>query len=336
MLTDLVTKANAGSTTQELADSLATNAAFTSQFPVWQTSTEFTTKVVNSMFAGGTVSKADTDAAIDYIAGAITAGTFTKTSAVVALTSYMASADGAANATYGSVSQAYQNKVEVAEYYTITKGLGDATAAERKAAIAGVTDAAASVTSSNEASDATATVVTTVPSTTLTLTTGVDSLKGGAGNDTINAVVQANGLTGSTVSPGDTVVGGAGTDTFNLSVAGDGGGAGYTLQAVNLSAVENIMVTNYDTNASNTTIDTSLMSGVEKVGLFASSATGDTIFSNMTAVTDAQMSNGSGDLTLTYIAGTTGTADTQNLAISATAAGNWQAFKPEALSSWDL
>jgi S-layer protein len=277
------------------------------------------------MFAGGTVSKADTDAAIDYIAGAITAGTFTKTSAVVALTSYMASADGAANATYGSVSQAYQNKVEVAEYYTITKGLGDATAAERKAAIAGVTDAAASVTSSNEASDATATVVTTVPSTTLTLTTGVDSLKGGAGNDTINAVVQANGLTGSTVSPGDTVVGGAGTDTFNLSVAGDGGGAGYTLQAVNLSAVENVMVTNYDTNATNTTIDTSLMSGVEKVGLFASSATGDTIFSNMTAVTDAQMSNGSGDLTLTYIAGTTGTADTQNLAISATAAGTFNA-----------
>jgi hypothetical protein len=332
MLTDLVTKANAGSTTQELADSLATNTAFTSQFPVWQTSTEFTTKVVNNMFSGGTVTQADKDAAIDYIAGAITAGTFTKTSAVVALTSYMASADGAANATYGSVSQAYQNKVEVAEYYTITKGLGNESAAERKAAIAGVTDAAASVTSSNEASDAVANVVTAVPSTTLTLTTGVDALNGTAGNDTINAVVQANGLTGSTASPGDTVVGGAGTDTFNLSVAGDGGGAGYTLQAVNLNAVENVMVTNYDTNATNTTIDTSLMSGVEKVGLFSSSATGDTIFSNMTAIKEAQMSNGSADLTLTYIAGTTGTADTQNLAISATAAGTFNASGVETIA----
>jgi len=332
MLTDLVTKANAGSTIQELADSLATDAAFTSQFPIWMTATEFTTKVVANMFAGSSVSQADTDAAVDYIAGAITAGTFTKTSAVVALTSYLASADGVANATYGSAAQSYQNKVEVAEYYTITKGLGDSSAAERKAAIAGVTDAAASVTSSNEASDATANVVAAVPSDTLTLTTGVDSLKGTAGNDTINGVVQANGLTGSTVSAGDTVVGGAGTDTFNLSVAGDGGGAGYTLQAVNLSAVENIMVTNYDTNATNTTIDTSLMTGVEKVGLFSSSATGDTIFSNLTAITDAQMSNGSGDLTLTYIAGTTGTADTQNLAISATSAGTFNASGVETIA----
>jgi S-layer protein len=332
MLTDLVTKANAGSTVQELADSLASNAAFTSQFPVWMTATEFTTKVVANMFAGSSVSQADTDAAVDYIAGAITAGTFTKTSAVVALTSYLASADGVANATYGSAAQSYQNKVQVAEYYTITKGLGDSTAAERKAAIAGVTDAAASVTSSNEASDATANVVAAVPSKTLTLTTGVDSLKGTAGDDTINGVVQANGLTGSTVSAGDTVVGGAGTDTFNLSVAGDGGGAGYTLQAVNLSAVENIMVTNYDTNASNTTIDTSLMTGVGKVGLFSSSATGDTIFSNMTAIKDAQMSNGSADLTLTYIAGTTGTADTQNLAISATSAGTFTANGVETIA----
>jgi len=332
MLTDLVTKANAGSTVQELADSLATDAAFTSQFPIWMTATEFTTKIVANMFAGSSVSQADTDAAVDYIAGAITAGTFSKTSAVVALTSYLASADGVANATYGSAAQSYQNKVEVAEYYTITKGLGDSTAAERKAAIAGVTAEASSVTSSNEAADATATVVAKVPSTTLTLTTGVDSLKGTAGDDTINGVVQANGLTGSTVSAGDTVVGGAGTDTFNLSVAGDGGGAGYTLQAVNLSAVENIMVTNYDTNATNTTIDTSLMSGVNKVGLFSSSATGDTIFSNMTAITDAQMSNGSGDLTLTYIAGTTGTADTQNLAISATSAGTFNANGVETIA----
>jgi len=332
MLTDLVTKANAGSTIQELADSLATDAAFTSQFPIWMTATEFTTKVVANMFAGSSVSQADTDAAVDYIAGAITAGTFTKTSAVVALTSYLASADGVANATYGSAAQSYQNKVEVAEYYTITKGLGDSSAAERKAAIAGVTDAADSVTSSNAASDATATVVSAVPSTTLTLTTGVDALNGTAGNDTINAVVQANGLTGSTVSPGDTVVGGAGTDTFNLSVAGDGGGAGYTLQAVNLSGVEKVMVTNYDTNASNTTIDTSLMSGLETVGLFSSSATGDTVFGNMTAITDAQMSNGSADLTLTYIAGTTGTADTQNLAISATSAGTFNANGVETIA----
>jgi hypothetical protein len=66
--------------------------------------------------------------------------------------------------------------------------------------------------------------------------------------------------------------------------------------------------------------------------LFSSSATGDTIFSNMTAIKDAQMSNGSADLTLTYIAGTTGTADTQNLAISATSAGTFTANGVETIA----
>ena len=193
MLTDLVSKANAGSTVQELADSLATNAAFTSQFPVWQTAKEFTTKVVGNMFAGGTVSQADTDAAIDYIAGAITAGTFSKTSAVVALTSYMASEAGVANATYGSVSQAYQNKVEVAEYYTITKGQGDASAEERKAAIANVTDAADAVTTEKTAVDSSATAAAAAAvaaqSTSAVFTTGIDNLQGSVGNDTFSGAV---------------------------------------------------------------------------------------------------------------------------------------------------
>jgi hypothetical protein len=326
MLTDLVTKANAGSTVQELADSLATDSAFTSQFPIWMTATEFTTKVVANMFAGSSVSQADTDAAVDYIAGAITAGTFSKTSAVVALTSYLASADGAANATYGSAAQSYQNKVEVAEYYTITKGLGDSTAAERKAAIAGVTSEASSVTAEKTAADTAEVASTAVAGKTLTLTTGVDALTGGAGNDAINGVVQANGLTGSTTSPGDVVTGGAGTDTLSISVAGDGTAAGYTLQAVQTNAVENIHVTNFDTNGTGTTtIDTSLMSGVESVGLAASSATGDTAFSNLTAIKNAKMLNGSADLTLTYVAGTTGTADVQNLAVSAASAGSFSA-----------
>ena len=143
--------------------------------------------------------------------------------------------------------------------------------------------------------------------------------------------MQAAGATGSTTSPGDVVSGGAGTDTFNLSVAGDAGGA-YTLQAVQLKDVENVLATNFDLNAAATTVDTSLMTGVEKVGLGASSATGDTIFSGMTSIVDAQMSNGSADLTMTYAAGTSGTADVQNLALSAVTAGTFDAAGIETIA----
>jgi len=224
MLTDLVNKANAGSTIQELADDLAGNAAFASNFPVWMTAKEFTAKITTQMFAGSSVSTADYDAAVDYIAGAITAGTFTKTSAVVALTSYLASEDGLANATYGSAAQSYQNKVEVAEYYTITKGLGDATADERKAAIAAVTSEATTVTESQASADAEAVAAAVIPGKTFTLTNssnqltgGADNIKGSTAGDTILATADA------ALSNGDVVDGGLGSDTLTArySVAAD-------------------------------------------------------------------------------------------------------------------
>ena len=67
------------------------------------------------------------------------------------------------------------------------------------------------------------------------------------------------------------------------------------------------------------------MTGLDTIGLYSSNATGGTIFSGLTAITDAQMGNGSANLTLTYAGGTTGTADTQNLAISNTKAGTFTA-----------
>jgi hypothetical protein len=328
MLTDLVTKANAGSTVQELADSLATNAAFTSSFPVWQTATEFTTKVVNNMFAGGTVSQADKDAAIDYIAGAITAGTFTKTSAVVALTSYMASAAGVANASYGSVSQAYQNKVAVAEYYTINKGLGDSSAAERKAAIAGVTSEAASVTSEKASADTASVAADVIPGKALSLTSALDSLVGTAGDDSINAAISANGASpGSTIAPGDVINGGAGIDTLSIAVAGAlATNTPYTLAAVQTNNVEKIFVSNFDTVTGGTpeednVIDGALMTGLTTVGLSASSANGDTQFSNLKNIVDIEMMNGAADLTVGYTAAAVTGTQTQNIAVSNLSAG---------------
>jgi len=330
MLTDLVTKANAGSTIQELADHLATNAAFTSSFPIWMTAAEFTKQVVDNVFAGSSVTDADKTAAIDYIAGAITAGTFTKTSAVVALTSYLASEDGVANETYGSAAQAYQNKVDVAEYYTVTSGQGGASAADRKAALAGVTDAADSVTTAKSTVDAdaaaAAAAAAVVPSNDATLTTKAETITGGAGDDTFTAVVTGAGAAGTTILPGDVINGGAGNDTLTISLAGDPTALSYTIAAIQTNDVETLAFNAFSTRdgANLNRTDVTLMSGLEKISVLSGSAASDLRIDNAKSMLDLSMANSAGDVNMNYGAAVTSAllgAQTQNITVSNVSAG---------------
>ena len=166
-------------------------------------------------------------------------------------------------------------------------------------------------------------------------TANLDNLKGGSGDDSFNGVYYANGGTGTTAFPGDAVDGGAGADTLNISVAGLSTAA-VSINAIRTSNVETVLVTNYDTNATagqDTTIDTSLMSGIVNVGLNASSAVGDTIFTGMTSIVGASMANGAGDLTLTYTATpVAGTADTQAVTVSNLTAGTFTANGAETIA----
>jgi len=331
MLTDLVNKANAGSTIQELADHLANDAAFASSFPVWMTAAEFTKKVVDNIFSGSSVSATDSAAAIDYIAGAITAGTFTKTSAVVALTSYLASEDGVANATYGSAAQTYQNKVAVAEYYTITSGMGGATAAERAAAISGVTDATDAVTTAKAAVDTSvadaAAAEKAASAVQKTLTTAAETLTGGPGDDSFASVISAGGQAGTTLLPGDVINGGAGNDTLTISTAGtnSGGAAAYTIAAIQTNSVETITFNSFDTDGTGDgmRLDMTLMPGVETIKVASGSATGDIRIDNANAIVDLVVNNMSGDVKLNYPAALTSALlgdQTQNVNISNIAA----------------
>jgi len=338
-LTDLVTKANAGSTLQELADSLASEAAFTASYPVWLTAKEFTTKVVANTFAGGSVATADVDAAVDYIAGAITAGTFTKTSAVVALTSYLASADGVANATYGSAAQSYQNKVAVAEYYTITKGLGGNSVADLTAAIANVTADAATVTTEKAAVDtaqeaaAAAAIEAAKPKPgNFNLTTKLDTgaaFTGGATDDQFNSLMTFSGdalTAAATMTSGDTLVGGAGTDTLEITVTGGAVTDAGETATPTLTGIENVWVRSFETDTSgnagattamgqdSVTINLSNATGVTGVGTSATNnVEADVSFTNVTGIPLVTMS-GKGDLlVLSSAASTAGLADSATL-----------------------
>jgi hypothetical protein len=167
-----------------------------------------------------------------------------------------------------------------------------------------------------------------------TLTTGTDNIPGTTGNDSINAVLQANGASGTTVAPGDAINGGAGVDTLSISVAGLLVTSDYTLSAVQTNSVEKVLLNNFDTHATlNNIVDTALMTGLTTVGLSASAAEGDTTFSNMTAIVAAETKNGSADLTLTYgTAAVAGTADTQALTVSNVSAGTFTANGTETIA----
>ena len=165
---------------------------------------------------------------------------------------------------------------------------------------------------------------------TSSLTTGQDAITGSAGADSLSASLVGAGATGTTAQPGDSISGGTGSDKLTLSVSGDSGGA-YTLQALITDSVETLHVSNFETDAAGiagggagntvTTVDGSLMVGLEAVGVSASSAEGDTKFDNVMNIVDVAMQNGSGDLEVAYASGVTTGTQTQNIALSNVPAG---------------
>lgn len=313
LLGELVVAANSGQTLEQIAGTLAARAEFKAEYPLHQTPEEFGAEWIGNILP-------EADAALKAecvkIVEAHINGGGSVPALVVSVQQFLSDSANAAGDLKVHIDN-FSNKVAVATYHTITQEL-----AEEWSIPASVSSDAASVSTGKGSVDTAITVATAASAKTLSLTTGVDALNGGSGDDTFNGVVQGAGALGTTASAGDVVTGGEGTDTLNISVAGN---AVHTLQAVQTNGVENVLVTNFDLNAGDTTIDTSLMNGLSKIGLFSSNATGHTVFTGMTAITDAQMGNGSSNLTLTYAGGTTGTADTQNLSLSGTKAGTFTA-----------
>ena len=141
----------------------------------------------------------------------------------------------------------FNNKVTVAQFY----GENGGTIAGATSALSGVTAVASTVDTAKAAILNPAAAV--VAGQTFTLTTSVDAVSGGAGDDTIS------GLLGTTpsFSVGDNIVGGAGTDTLNLIAAQ------HTANGmVSLDAVENVNVRLIGTAAETVELNAADWSGV--------------------------------------------------------------------------
>jgi Ca2+-binding RTX toxin-like protein len=166
----------------------------------------------------------------------------------------------------------------------------------------------------------------TVPQT-IALTTNVDTgadFTGAGADDTFRAVVGSDGTTanGTTLQAGDDLDGGAGSDTLAISITGDHA-ADVTRDTFTLNGIERVSVSNSEQdNNFDDIISLSLATGVETVALSSSSAEGDTQFTNVQNLVNAEMSNGAGDLTVNYAAAAVaGTADEMTLTVSGVTAG---------------
>jgi hypothetical protein len=262
MLETLVAKSVEGASTQDLADYIATTAAFTAEYPSTQTAREFATEMFGKLITGGTLDAEINTAVIDLLEGLLTSGT-TKAQGFVAVIDFLANPANAAHADLGDIAQSFQNRADAAEYFSITKELGGSTDAELAAAIASVTSDAATLTAANTAADATASAEAVVAGQAFSLTTGLDtgvSFTGGDNDDTFSAQETSTATT-DTLTSGDNLVGGAGTDTLSIAVSGTP--AGGITSGVVTSGIEAVKV--YNNSTAVYEVDAALMTGLSDV-----------------------------------------------------------------------
>ena len=180
-------------------------------------------------------------------------------------------------------------------------------------------------TTADTTTDTTTTTLVAPTAQSLSFTANLDDLKGGAGDDKLQWVYYADGGTGTTAFPGDIATGGEGTDTLTISVAGLSTTA-QSINAIKTSGIENIFVTNYDTNGDDTedtTLDASLMEGYTTIGVQGSNST-DTIFFKREDYCGCRDAQWCWRFDRNYLAATVvGTADSENLTVSNVTAGTF-------------
>lgn len=186
---------------------------------------------------------------------------------------------------FGTVAKLFDNRVTVAQYYSVDKGLSSSSLTTLQTVVSGV-NSTTNVTGT-AALDAAIAPSNPVVSTgqTFALTAGVDNITGSAGDDTIVGDLAFNNTTAAYDTPTlgvfDVINGGAGTDTLNITQLS---AAAYTLPAASISNVENLVIKNSNGTV---TADVSAATGMTAVTVTQGTAADVDVTTkgNVTAVT---------------------------------------------------
>jgi len=226
-LNEMVAAVESGKKLVDVATSLAAKADFASVYPPLLTADETAARIANNML-GSEVTQGVKDWAITWVKGQLSAGksvAFVISTAVQAIRS-------TTNTDFLNAKAALANKVDVASYYSVTKLQSSTDLATLQAVISGVTSSATTVTSGKTSVDGTAAAAS---GKSYSLSTGVDDITGGAGNDVFLGTIDG---ANSTLTALDTIKGGDGVDSLKISsIAAFAVPGGLTV-----SAVENVTI----------------------------------------------------------------------------------------------
>jgi len=298
LLNELVAIVDGGGTLADVAANLAASDTFTARYPAFQTAEEFADE-----WLGNLIPEAGADALAEakaLVVAAVNGGT-TAASLILQAQEFL-SAASETDAAFGTSAANFNNKTEVASHQTLT----NETAALDLTALDSVTSDDATVTSAKTSLDTVAT-----PGTSSALTKNVDSLTGGAGDDSYSATA-ATAAT-QTINAGDVIDGAGGSDT--LLVTGSIAGGATLGTGVTVSNVENVKV-----NAvTATTIDAALFTGV--TDYYNNGSLSNVVVTGAKAIPNIHTVSSSSDTSVTVAAAATvGTADSATIALNGAAA----------------
>jgi S-layer protein len=248
-MNQLAEASNAGASIEQIVEVFTAKPQFTAVYPLFLTNAEFAAKLVANVVGAAATDAAKTEAVND-ITAALGAG-WSKGKVIYTIFNNLAN-KSATDATWGATSTQLAKRVEVAKYYTETL-LKDSTDLPTLQAVI------ANVTSTTDTTPGALDPILNPPKPqTFTLTTNVDTVTGGAGDDTINAVLGGDNPTFTAL---DGIDGAAGKDSLNISALGNWTSPG----GATVSNVETV----------------SIASAAAPVGAFTANGTGAVDFSSL-------------------------------------------------------
>jgi hypothetical protein len=206
-LNKLVAAVEGGTTGPQLAAGLATKPEFALVYPALLTAQEFADRLVENLL-GDEVSAAAKTWSTNWVLTNLNAGMSRAQVILTAVTAIRATT----NTNYTNAKAALQNKVDVAEYYSVDKLLSSTDFDDLQAVIDGVTSDVATATAAKTAIDNDPNNNT---GENFTLTDDIVDTKGTGGDDTFKGVINDED---STIQTGDFINGGNGNDRLDITI----------------------------------------------------------------------------------------------------------------------